>query len=386
MKQKSYSYIEDSHRVKGLYDAILTRDCKDAISLSVITPTFNASSYVNRFFKYLKLLGEVVNNVELILIDGGSYDNTLELAKDLFEKEKLCGKIVLAKGADVSTARNLGLLLSSGKYVIFFDIDDIPLPRGFAELLQLIDAHNANVAFGKLMVYDKVLKKIVYVTPIKNLQIMRGEDLLKHIIRSPCVSYRNSFDLRVYQAIYSRDFLRSRNILFTWGSVSHEDFEFLVKILTNSDSILLVPRYVYIYLANPQSVRINRVHDGLETLKRVETYLDQAGISKPWGKLVILQDISSMLNLYLRCLLLDCKIEEGLQKFIYAEYNDLLANYIEYVRMLMKCCLSRDNISLAGLFKVLKYAMMILPYQYLAKRRSTLHRFTLLRTLVEKLS
>jgi len=353
------------------HDVVFIRNREDSL-LSIIVPTLNASDHIESFFKYLSLIHEVLDGVDLVIVDGGSCDDTLELARESFVKGRFYGKIVLAKEADVSTARNIGIAISSGKYITFYDVDDIPLVKGLAKMLQLIKTYDLNVAFGRLLIYDCVLKKATYVTPIKSLQKIRGRDLLIHVLRSIYRGGCNRIDLRIQQGMFSRNFLLHNNILFTPASISHEDFEFLVKALINSNDVLLVPELVYVWYYGPRSVRAYRIYNGLKTLRRVGTMLTQSGIDVYWTRLMILQDLSSLLSFYIRSLLLGYKIEKSLWKFFSDKYDDLLSIYVEYVRMLTKGFLTHGDPSLEGLLKILKCIIAILSYRYLRRRAQML--------------
>jgi len=114
-------------------------------------------------------------------------------------------------------------------------------------------------------------------------------------------------------------------------------------------------------------MRIDRVYDGLKTLRRIGTLLARVGVNESQIKLLILQDISSLLGLYLWSLLLDYSMERNLWKFVHEKYEDLLAVYIEYVKVLAKNLLTQSNLSFDGPFKLLKSMVMILPYWCLRK-------------------
>jgi hypothetical protein len=62
-------------------------------------------------------------------------------------------------------------------------------------------------------------------------------------------------------------------------------------------------------------------------------------------------------------------MERNLWKFVHDKYEDLLAIYIEYVKVLGKNLLTQSKLPLGGLFKFLKSLIMILPYQYLGRMK-----------------
>ena len=86
--------------------------------ITVIIPTFNRKQYL--FYAINSVLAQTYKNIELIIIDDGSSNKTIEYLK----KKKLNIKIFEQKNKGVSSARNKGIKLSKNKWIAFLDSDD----------------------------------------------------------------------------------------------------------------------------------------------------------------------------------------------------------------------------------------------------------------------
>jgi glycosyltransferase involved in cell wall biosynthesis len=332
------------------YDVVFESECSNTL-LSIIIPILNAERYVKKFIEYIKSEKLIVSNnsIEFIFIDGGSQDETLNLILKYIAKEGLCGKVVYAKGAEVSTSRNIGIELSKGEYVVFADIDDVPVLRGFIIASHYAKIYDVNVAFGKLVIFNEK-GNVIYETPFNELTRISGKDLLLQIRKSHCQSYYKALDLRFQQGLYQRHFLLRENIRFTPGTISHEDFEFLIKVLLRASSILTIPILTYIYFARSASIRFERFLNGLKTLERVCKLLDDIS----WCYMMLLQDLSSVLDHYLYSKLIRFELDRKLQLFIQLNYDTLSTYYYIYLCHLMRFCLGENYLSLDEAFNVFK--------------------------------
>ena len=90
------------------------------IILSVIVPVYNAEINVNKFMENFDL--SHAEQIELILIDDGSDDSTSKLLKQYANLRNV--KVIFSTHNGSASARNIGLNVSKGEYVIFSDIDD----------------------------------------------------------------------------------------------------------------------------------------------------------------------------------------------------------------------------------------------------------------------
>lgn len=114
--------------------------------ISIIIPAYNAEKEIVRCID--SILNQTYNCFEIIIIDDGSTDRTLEICKKYAEKDvRILVKSQENKG--VSATRNLGLNLSRGKYICFVDADDYLDCRYLEILLKNILKTNADISMCK---------------------------------------------------------------------------------------------------------------------------------------------------------------------------------------------------------------------------------------------
>lgn len=97
--------------------------------VSVITPVFNGARFIDQYF--LTLCNQTYDNVELIIVDDGSSDDTFDLVKEKKEVLKKKGWNIIVLKQDnqgAAAAVNNALKVVTGDYLMLFDIDDILYP------------------------------------------------------------------------------------------------------------------------------------------------------------------------------------------------------------------------------------------------------------------
>ena len=99
--------------------------------ISVVVPVYNASQYLDRCIE--SLVNQTIKDIEIILVDDGSTDNSLSISKTWSEKDERI--IVLEQiNRGVSSARNKGIEFSKGEFILLVDSDDW-LPDGAIEFV-----------------------------------------------------------------------------------------------------------------------------------------------------------------------------------------------------------------------------------------------------------
>ncbi len=113
------------------------------IKLSVIVPVYNTGEYLHGCIS--SILNQTLREIELILVDDGSKDNSGLICDEYAAKDARI-RVVHKVNEGVSIARNTALALAHGEYVGFVDSDDTIVPSMYARLYAAAMQHNADIA------------------------------------------------------------------------------------------------------------------------------------------------------------------------------------------------------------------------------------------------
>ncbi|MBQ8039554.1 MAG: glycosyltransferase family 2 protein [Lachnospiraceae bacterium] len=122
--------------------------------VSVVTPVYNGEKHLSRMLE--SVLKQIWNDIEMILVDDGSTDATLEVAAKFQEKFKERGftyRIVRGVHKNASAAINLGLPYVTGEYLIWPDSDDVLLPESVRIRVEFLQQHKKYNAVRSLSLY-----------------------------------------------------------------------------------------------------------------------------------------------------------------------------------------------------------------------------------------
>lgn len=98
----------------------------NSILISVIIPNFNYAHYLNDTVN--SVLNQTYSNIECIIVDDGSTDNSIEIILEL-EKKDIRVRSVFKQNGGLSSARNAGIKAAKGEYIAFLDADDLWKPE-----------------------------------------------------------------------------------------------------------------------------------------------------------------------------------------------------------------------------------------------------------------
>lgn len=212
--------------------------------VSIIVPVYNGQDFINRCLN--SLINQTYSNVEIIVINDGSTDNSLDLLKKYNDKIILINK----ENSGVSDSRNLGLEKASGDYIMFCDIDD---------WYEKITVEKAVCEIGN---YDLLKYRETRVFS-DGSSIKRKENLAPMLYEKEEIDIviRRLFDLswatHIYCFIYKTEIIKKNNIRFNSKIRYGEDANFILQYLLKVKNIKVIDEYLYNYYENINSVTNN---------------------------------------------------------------------------------------------------------------------------------
>ena len=113
---------------------IIFQEMKNKIS--IIVPIFNSEKYLTRCLASLQ--NQTLGDYEVILINDGSIDHSACICNEFVQKDNRF-RVIHKKNGGVSSARNIGLAVTQGEYVLFVDSDDYVSPDYVGTIIQKIN-------------------------------------------------------------------------------------------------------------------------------------------------------------------------------------------------------------------------------------------------------
>lgn len=211
--------------------------------ISVIVPAYNVENYIDKSFK--SLLAQTFQDFEIIAINDGSQDKTLEKMR-VYEAKDTRIRVIDKMNEGVGATRNLGLELACGDYIIFIDPDDYV----HLDLLKLlyekaIETRANVVVCDYYECYENSKDQVLMKVPIEStdlLVIQENKDLIFKMTPAP------------WNKLIRTDILKEHEIKFPLEYRS-EDLVFTLKLLAKCETLAVVHQPLYYYLAN----RMNNV-------------------------------------------------------------------------------------------------------------------------------
>jgi glycosyltransferase involved in cell wall biosynthesis len=232
------------------------------INVSIITPVYNVERCIEKTIK--SIINQSSKNFELLLIDDGSKDKSIEIANRLLENSNVNYKIITQKNSGVSAARNRGIEAACGEYIAFLDSDDY-IDSRFVELMyNKAKETQCDVIFCDYSEVDidgnvLVKNRVKYL----NDSIDRKEAALKQL--------NDEINIGMRSAIYKTSIIKDNKLLFDSNRKYGEDMIFIVKTLLHSNKITSVNEVLAFYVIWGSSVT-NSV--SLKHLDCYYSYLD----------------------------------------------------------------------------------------------------------------
>lgn len=230
--------------------------------ISIIIPVYNTGKHIEKCLNSIK--NQTTNiDLEIIIINDGSTDDSENIVKQYIEKHKefLNIKYYSKENEGVAKTRNFGIEKATSDYIMFLDSDDYIEPEAIETLEKYIEQDIDLIKFKLQRVdeNDNVIEKVdgpVFdkITGQEAFDELYGEDVL---LDSPCVY------------VIKKKLFTENN--FKFQGRYHEDFGLIPFIILTAKTVISIPEYLYKYVQAPDS--ITRTEDYEKTTKKMEDVL-----------------------------------------------------------------------------------------------------------------
>ena len=219
--------------------------------ISVIVPVYNTGEYLERCLD--SILNQTYQNVEIILVDDGSTDDSPQKC-DLYASIDSRIRVIHKENGGQSSARNVGLDACRGNYISFVDSDDWIEQDMYSTLLRSLEKSGVALAIaGRYDVYENSDQKEVGKVLGKN-GVFDARELL------PQMAIGRLSDFSVCDKLHRRDLWE--NIRFPEGEI-YEDFAVMYKVLMAANSVFLCDKPLYNYYHRSHSTTTSGFRDAL---------------------------------------------------------------------------------------------------------------------------
>lgn len=208
--------------------------------ISVIVPVYNVEKYLERCLD--SILRQTYTNLEILVIDDGSKDNSGKIC-DEYEAKDSRIKVIHKINGGLSDARNAGLKIATGEYIGFVDSDDYIADDMFETLYNLSENNSADISIVSF--YEIYKDKIIGVRNDKTLTKMTKEEALKELLIDTNIqSY-------AWNKLFKKELFEGLN--FPVGK-NFEDIATTVLLFEKAENVVVLQEPKYYYLRRDDSI------------------------------------------------------------------------------------------------------------------------------------
>lgn len=211
--------------------------------ISIIVPVYNVEQYLERCIE--SILAQTFTDFELILVNDGSTDGSLSICNKYLKIDKRI-KVLSQENKGLSSARNMGIANSKGKYIAFVDSDDFINEFMYEVLYSNLKKYNADIAIcGFEKIYDdNILKR----KKMKNIKISEfsSYDALKSLYENKSLEF-----IVAWNKLYRKNIFEEIN--YPIGKI-HEDEFIAHKIYDKCNKVIYIDEQLYYYYQRSNSI------------------------------------------------------------------------------------------------------------------------------------
>lgn len=204
-------------------------------TVSIIVPVYNMEQYLERCVD--SILSQTYKDFEIILVDDGSTDNSGIICDDYAEKDQRI-KVIHKKNGGISSARNAGIKLSKGQWLLFIDSDDCVKPDYIMSFFTPFPPQSKHIIIQGQTV---IAKDKTYLYLVKE-KTYKKDDIPLAISEQEVFLHGSN-----YSKIYEARIVKNYSIYFNEKLCGMEDLLFNLEYLKYIETMIFKPEVGYCY-------------------------------------------------------------------------------------------------------------------------------------------
>jgi glycosyltransferase involved in cell wall biosynthesis len=235
--------------------------------ISVVVPVYNAEDYLNECLN--SIIDQSFQDFEIICINDGSTDDSLEILNEYAKKDKRI-QIIDQQNHGPGAVRNKGITLAKGDYIYFADPDDYLELNAFEELYEISEKYSVDFTMFKIYNFNEVSKE-----PIDDDYY--SMPYLKECVGDNVFNYSDVEDMALRLAVcppgcfFKRDFIK--DFRFPEGLL-YEDNVFFTKAIFEANRIYFYDKFLYNRRVRDDSLSNTITVNSLDTIDIADMMLD----------------------------------------------------------------------------------------------------------------
>lgn len=236
--------------------------------VSIIVPVYNVEKYLKRCVD--SLVGQSYPNLEILLVDDGSKDDSLSICKEYELKDSRI-RVFHKENEGLGLTRNYGIERATGEYITFVDSDDYLTSDAVEAMLRKATATDADVVIANMFYKDEEMK--VAVTE----RLYMGTDIKDVIVDRMMGNYAEKNDALSYTAtakLFKKRLFDENNLKFpSERKLIWEDLAFSVEAYPICEKVYVLHKPVYYYCFNEGSLTHIYKPNKLELVMELYRYM-----------------------------------------------------------------------------------------------------------------
>lgn len=206
--------------------------------ISVIVPVYNVEEFISCCLD--SICNQSYSNTQIIVIDDGSTDGSLEICRKYSENDNRIS-IISQKNSGVSVARNKGICMADGKYICFVDADDILEITAFEKMIK--KAKNVDLVVSRYTVINQNGHEIKKARCYDDF-IINSNKMIDSLLS---IDSNLGYQGYLWNKLFLTDIVKKNNLKFSEVISYNEDRLFILQYLLNTQNIKFISDTTYMY-------------------------------------------------------------------------------------------------------------------------------------------